>query len=132
MRVFKSSLIRFQLTESELEALTADFICYKRDGVLPDTFGRDALYDDPATYPLVRIEQVAHTHLASAACRFPRHLRQYKRTSDDAHLIYCKGQNDEHTYLLIAILKPQPHRLARDNNHMHKPGKMAEAFRMRF
>ncbi|EFW9156865.1 TPA: type II toxin-antitoxin system YafO family toxin, partial [Escherichia coli] len=25
-----------------------------------------------------------------------------------------------------------PHKLARDNNQMHKIGKMAEAFRMRF
>lgn len=46
MRVFKTKLIRLQLTAEELEALTADFISYKRDGVLPDIFGRDALYDD--------------------------------------------------------------------------------------
>ena len=45
MRVFKTKLIRLQLTAEELEALTADFISYKRDGVLPDIFGRDALYD---------------------------------------------------------------------------------------
>lgn len=36
MRVFKTKLIRLQLTTDELEALTADFISYKRDGVLPD------------------------------------------------------------------------------------------------
>ena len=36
MRVFKTKLIRLQLTAEELEALTADFISYKRDGVLPD------------------------------------------------------------------------------------------------
>ncbi len=45
MRVFKTKLIRLQLTAEELDALTADFISYKRDGVLPDIFGRDALYD---------------------------------------------------------------------------------------
>ena len=39
---------------------------------------------------------------------------------------------DEQAWLLIAILKPEPHKLARDNNQMHKIGKMAEAFRMRF
>ncbi|MFW7580417.1 type II toxin-antitoxin system YafO family toxin, partial [Escherichia coli] len=30
------------------------------------------------------------------------------------------------------ILKPEPHKQVRDNNQMHKIGKMAEAFRMRF
>ena len=30
------------ITAEELDALTADFISYKRDGVLPDIFGRDA------------------------------------------------------------------------------------------
>ena len=34
MRVFKTKLIRLQLTAEELDALTADFISYKRDGVL--------------------------------------------------------------------------------------------------
>ena len=34
MRVFKTKLIRLQLTAEELDALTADFISYKRDGCL--------------------------------------------------------------------------------------------------
>ena len=45
----QTKLIRLQLTAEELDALTADFISYKRDGVLPDIFGRDALYDDSFT-----------------------------------------------------------------------------------
>lgn len=60
MRVFKTKLIRLQLTAEELDALTADFISYKRDGVLPDIFGRDALYDDSFTWPLIKFERVAH------------------------------------------------------------------------
>ncbi|RHN25996.1 type II toxin-antitoxin system YafO family toxin, partial [Escherichia coli] len=52
--------------------------------------------------------------------------------NDEAHLVYCQGAFDEQAWLLIAILKPEPHKLARDNNQMHKIGKMAEAFRMRF
>ncbi|MBB7324113.1 type II toxin-antitoxin system YafO family toxin, partial [Escherichia coli] len=43
-----------------------------------------------------------------------------------------QGAFDEQAWLLIAILKPEPHKQARDNNQMHKIGKMAEAFRMRF
>ncbi len=37
MRVFKTKLIRLQLTAEELDALTADFISYKRDGVGSDS-----------------------------------------------------------------------------------------------
>ncbi|EIH6836494.1 type II toxin-antitoxin system YafO family toxin, partial [Escherichia coli] len=43
-----------------------------------------------------------------------------------------QGAFDEQAWLLITILKPEPHKQARDNNQMHKIGKMAEAFRMRF
>ena len=125
MRVFKTKLIRLQLTAEELDALTADFISYKRDGVLPDIFGRDALYDDSFTWPLIKFERVAHNP-------FPPQLRQFSRTNDEAHLVYCQGAFDEQAWLLIAILKPEPHKLARDNNQMNKIGKMAEAFRMRF
>ena len=132
MRVFKTKLIRLQLTAEELEALTADFISYKRDGVLPDIFGRDALYDDSFTWPLIKFERVAHIHLANENNPFPPQLRQFSRTNDEAHLLYCQGAFDEQAWLLIAILKPEPHKQARDNNQMHKIGKMAEAFRMRF
>lgn len=71
MRVFKTKLIRLQLTAEELDALTADFISYKRDGVLPDIFGRDALYDDSFTWPLIKFERVAHIHLANVNNPFP-------------------------------------------------------------
>ncbi len=95
MRVFKTKLIRLQLTAEELDALTADFISYKRDGVLPDIFGRDALYDDSFTWPLIKFERVAHIHLANVNNPFPPQLRQFSRTNDEAHLVYCQGAFDE-------------------------------------
>lgn len=104
MRVFKTKLIRLQLTAEELDALTADFISYKRDGVLPDIFGRDALYDDSFTWPLIKFERVAHIHLANVNNPFPPQLRQFSRTNDEAHLVYCQGAFDEQAWLLIAIL----------------------------
>ncbi|CAM4272865.1 toxin YafO [Klebsiella variicola] len=131
IRIFKSALIRQQLSQQELDDLAADFLSYKKDGVLPDTFGRDAPYDDDRTYPLVKEEQVAHIHLADADAPFPKFLRQFKRTSDQAHLVYCQGAMDPDAYLLIIILKPEAHKMARNNNHMHKIGMMAEAFRMK-
>ena len=129
IRIFKSALIRQQLSQQELDDLAADFLSYKKDGVLPDTFGRDAPYDDDRSDPLVK--QVAHIHLADADAPFPKFLRQFKRTSDQAHLVYCQGAMDPDSYLLIIIRKPEAHKMARNNNHMHKIGMMAEAFRMK-
>ncbi|MFC3394637.1 type II toxin-antitoxin system YafO family toxin [Brenneria rubrifaciens] len=34
--------------------------------------------------------------------------------------------------LLIIILKPEAHKMARNNNPMHKIGMIAEAFRMKY
>ncbi|MBS1205964.1 MAG: mRNA interferase toxin of the YafO-YafN toxin-antitoxin syste [Proteobacteria bacterium] len=80
IRIFKSALIRQQLSQQELDELVEDFLSYKKDGMLPDTFGRDAPYDDDRTYPLVKEEQVTHIHLADADAPFPKFLRQFKRT----------------------------------------------------
>jgi len=132
IRIFKSTIIRQQLSQQELDDLSADFRSYKQDGVLPDMFGRDAIYDDDRTYPLVKEERLAHIHLAAHHSPFPHFLRQYKRTSDQAHLVYCQGAMDTSAYLLIIILKPEAHKMARNNNHMHKIGVMAEAFRMKY
>lgn len=57
IRIFKSALIHQQLGQQELDDLAADFLSYKKDGVLPDTFGRDAPYGDDRTYPLVKEER---------------------------------------------------------------------------
>ncbi|WP_036104411.1 type II toxin-antitoxin system YafO family toxin [Mangrovibacter sp. MFB070] len=131
IRIFKSALIRQQLSQQALDDLAADFVSYKKDGVLPDTFGRDAPYDDDRTYPLIKEEQVAHIDLADAEAPFPKFLRQFKRTSDQAHLVYCKGAMDSDAYLLIISLKSEAHKMARNNNYMHKIGMIAEAFRMK-
>jgi mRNA interferase YafO len=132
IRIFKSTWIRHQLSQQELADLVADFLLYKQGGVLPDTFGRDAPYDDDRTNPLVKQEQVMHVHLADGDHPFPRYLRQFTRTSDNAHLVYCHGAMHPDSYLLIIILKPEAHKMARDNNPMHQIGKMAEAFRMKY
>ncbi len=43
-----------------------------------------------------------------------------------------RGAFDEQAWLLIAILKPEPHKLLEITTKCIKIGKMAEAFRMRF
>ncbi len=128
IRIFKSQIILRQLMAEQLEQLVTDFRAYKGTGLLPDTFGRDVKYDHPHTYPLVRAEEVAHIHLTDSEHLWPVHYIQFKRTSD-IHLVYCQGASDPEHYLLIAILAPDAHEQARQNNVMANIGKMAERFR---
>ena len=128
IRSFKSQIILRQLTSEQLEQLVTDFRTYKEAGLLPDTFGRDVKYDHPHTYPLVRAEDVAHIHLTDREHLWPIHYVQFKRTSD-IHLVYCQGASNPEHYLLIAILTPDAHEQARQNNVMANIGKMAERFR---
>ncbi|MCV6588317.1 MAG: type II toxin-antitoxin system YafO family toxin [Marinobacterium sp.] len=131
MRLFKGKILQQQLSDSELEALVNDFRRYKTSGELPDTFGRDVAYDHPYNLPLVRAEGVQHIHLADNHAPWPHQIIQYHRTSD-VHLAYCQGAIHNNHYLLIAILSPDAHKQARDNNTMLKLGKAAEQFRLKF
>lgn len=131
MRIFKGKVFRSQLTEEEQTALAEDFRRYKTTGEIPDTFGRDAPYDHPHTLPLVLIEKVQHIHLADGNGSWPVRAIQYHRKSD-RHLVYCQGAlNDDH-YLLIAILSPDAHDQAKDNNVMANLGRSAELFRQKY
>jgi len=57
MRVFKTKVIREQLTENELSALIEDFRQYKLTKITPDSFGRDELYDHPNSLPIIKSER---------------------------------------------------------------------------
>ena len=131
IRVVKSRLFCQQLTAEQQEALVADFRHYKESGELPDTFGRDVGYDHPHTYPLVKAEQVAHIHLTDGEHPWPGRMLQFHRTSD-IHLVYCPAASHRDVYLLIAVLAPDAHQQATDNNQMAKIGVIAEQFRQRF
>jgi mRNA interferase YafO len=113
IRIFKSQIILQQLSPEQLEQLVTDFRIYKESNLLPDTFGRDVKYD---------------IHLTDREHLWPLHLVQFKRTSD-IHLVYCQGATDSSHFLLIAILMPNAHEQARQNNVMANIGKMAERFR---
>ena len=58
IRIFKTELIRRQLDPEELKCLEDDFRHYKANGVLPDLFGRDVLYNHPHTLPSVKAEEL--------------------------------------------------------------------------
>ena len=130
IRVFKSVIIREQLTDIEINALVDEFKAYKQ-GILPDTFGRDVLYDHPHNLAIVKNEEVRHLHLSDDEQGWKSDIIQYYRRSDN-HLIYCPAAMTENCFLLIAILNPEAHQKAKDNDTMWKLGKMAENFRKKY
>jgi len=131
MRVFKSKIIREQLTEEELSDLIADFRQYKLTGVLPDNFGRDELYNHPNSLPIIKAEEIQHIHLLDSEKDWSIHTIQFYKTSDE-HLVYCQGMDNSDCYLLIAILAPKAHEQARNNSVMYNIGKIAEKFRFQY
>jgi len=108
IRVFFHTELKNILSPSEATDLKSDFKNYKETGKVPDTFGRDALYNHTNSLPILKSEEVAHIHLADNDKRWPIHTLQFNRTSDE-HLIYCQGYFDKNCYLLMAILTPDAH-----------------------
>ncbi len=127
IRIFKSKLIRETIDESELTQLETDFRRYKQEGVLPDLFGRDVPYDHPNTLPILKQEEVKHLHLLEQPIR----KLQFYRTSD-SHLVYCGGFSNPDIYLFMALLRPDAHQQARQNEAMYQLGVMAQNFRKRY
>jgi len=130
IRVFTSKLLVEALTPEEREALIADFKQYKA-GILPAAFGKDVPYDHAFNLDVIKQEEVRHIHLAESSVGFPVLLTQMKRTSD-THLAYCRGFRNDNCYLLMSILQPNAHQLARSNQVMYQLGVMAQLFRQKF
>lgn len=127
IRVFKSSIIRQILTNTELDALVNDFKRYKLTGNPPEFFGRDIPYDHPNNLPTVLAEEIKHIHLGSKDNPLPLQKIQFYQTSD-THFVYCQGALNENCYLLMAILSPNGHEQAKSRDIMFKLGIMAEKF----
>jgi len=128
VRVFAHRHLVTSLTNDEITALRIDFKLYKEAGALPDTFGRDTLYNHPNSLPIVLNEQLFHIHLADELNNWSEKTLQFYRTSD-THLVYCQGDMQTDCYLLMAILAPDAHAQVRSNSVMYSLGQMAELFR---
>lgn len=115
----------------DLGTLKEDFKQYKESTIPATSFGRDAEYNHPNGLPIVREEKVLHIHLEDPNSPWDVNVEQFNKTSD-IHLVYCRGFYDEQCYLLMAILSPNAHVQARDNNIMYNLGLMAEKFRERY
>lgn len=128
IRIFQGLVFRRQVPAGDRKRLVADFIRYKQEGVVPETFGRDAPYDHPNTLPTVLAEDLRHLHLASVDKPFSLRTIQFSRTSD-THLVYCQGAMDPDCYALIAILSPDAHAQALQRDIMLNLAKSAAMFR---
>ena len=131
MEVYKSDIITLQLNTEELTQLESEFTLYKSNNDIPVRFGRDVPYDHPNTLPILKIEEVQHLHLADSNTHWKKSQLQYYKTSD-THLVYCQGVIEESYYLLMAVLRPNAHEQARNNQVMHNLGMIAEKFRLQF
>ena len=131
LRIFNSLVIKEQLSEVELRDLSSDFRTYKETGILPSTFGRDALYDHINNSSIVKSEELRHLHLRGQDDPWPIYALQYQRTSD-VHMVYCQGFHQKNHFLLMSILAPNAHEQARQRGLMYKLGSMAENFRNKY
>ena len=131
IRVFKTDLIREQMSDEHLIQLASDFKRYKETGIPAENFGRDAPYNHMNSLPSVRLQELQHLHLLTQPDSKTRSLRQFNKTSDD-HLVYCQGFYSNEAYLLIALLSPDAHGQARNNNIMLKMAQISEKFRNKF
>jgi len=125
--VRRSDFLAEQVTAERLAVLIADFKDLK-SGIPIDTFGKDVAYDHINTLPSVKAEELRHIHIIGINDTFKSYVRQENKTSDN-HLVYCSNFYDSNIYLLIAILEPNAHELAKNNQLMLDLVDIAKDFR---
>lgn len=125
--VLKSAFLIEQVNAERLATLEKDFIDLK-SGIPVDTFGKDVPYDHINTLPSVKAEELWHVHIIGINDKFKRFVKQEDKTSDN-HLVYCSNYFNSAIYLLIAILEPDAHELAKKNQLMLKLVDIAKTFR---
>ncbi|WP_089168814.1 type II toxin-antitoxin system YafO family toxin [Azotobacter chroococcum] len=108
-----------------IDTLIADFKRYVDQGELPDYFGRDVPYVEPAAAFNARL---MHLHLKVPPGSFPARRPQRDRTSDTA-LVYVRGELEEHEYCLLALFHPGAHKQARNPAIMQSLARLAKKFR---
>lgn len=112
--------------------LLSDFLRYKAEGKLPSYFGRDVAYTHPQ---LALNAHLMHIHLCLPPDFFPPNLPQFDRKCrmgaphKDAALVYVRGDLEEDTYCLIAVLHPDAHGQARQEKIMRYLARLAKEFR---
>ena len=127
MRVFVGPSLSSALTETEFTALVKDFKTYKFSKKLPANFGRDVPYHWPAKAVQ---EELFHLHIAEES-GWNHEISQYSRTSD-VHLVYSRGFISVDSYVLLAILQPNAHAMARNRVIVEALANQAADFRANY
>ncbi|WP_165677438.1 type II toxin-antitoxin system YafO family toxin [Metapseudomonas otitidis] len=117
-----------------LQKLRRDFSRYvESDGnFLPTYFGQDAPYVEPAAAFNARL---MHIHICLPPGSFPIGKPQADRKcrkgepSQDAALVYVRGELYEERYRLLAFLHPDAHQKARKKELMSYLARIAQEFR---
>lgn len=127
MRVFDSPSLATVLTDKELTEMVSDFKHYKKaKKVALNLWSWCSL---PLASKAVN-EELFHLHLAEGS-EWNHRTIQYSRTSD-FHLVYSRGFIDPNNYVLLAILKPNAHKLARNREVVELLADQAAVFRSRY
>ncbi|MDG3088123.1 type II toxin-antitoxin system YafO family toxin [Vibrio hannami] len=110
-------------TTPENKKLVEQFKLYKSEGVVPDSFGKDASLTRPRDALYAGIQ---HMHIG----HFNKVNNQFHRTSDD-WLIYAEGLFSD-SYLLIEVLSPDAHDRSENLEVMSRYIKLGNAFRNKY
>ncbi|AJD47826.1 hypothetical protein S7S_07050 [Isoalcanivorax pacificus W11-5] len=119
---------------TSLEALLQDFTRYKEsdEEEYPDYFGKDVPYLQPEGACKAGL---CHMHLLPPGISFPRHIPIRLRAcpanspETDIALVYVQGELYPDRYCILAILHPDAHALARNNDRMRCLIRLANAWR---
>lgn len=132
IRVFLSKRLQEDCQNGGIDQkiLVQEFKKYKKTGVVPQIFGREAPYDRPSS---ALFAELMHIHIEKDG-KWKMHvekLRQYDRVSDAA-LVYCTGWLSKSNYLLIAFLPRNAHQRMRSVTFAAELAEIAEGFRKDF
>ena len=129
VKVFLSSEFKESCPEEKVVALANAFKEYKKTGIRPADFGRDATYDFPSS---VKQAGMSHIHLKdSSSKRWTLRTIDYNKTSNTA-LIYCQGFFDKNKYLLLGFLERAHETYKENSSYLPQLAEIAEQFRTRF
>jgi len=129
VRVFTCAEFRNNLDEATAQNIVKIFKEYKTTGIIPKNFGRDVAYD---LVKSIQATGLRHIHVRdSTSTHWNLRTVQFHKTSDTA-LVYCQGNLDKNTYLLIAFFE-NAHKIAREDMlYLMKLGDKAEEFRSKY
>lgn len=109
-----------------LKKLVKDFKDYKNGKHFQfPIFGRDAPFSENKQLSLSKVSKV---HVFSEDDMYDKNKSQFENTTDGCHLVYCEHFNDPNFLCVLAILHPEAHKQARNNNIIDSIVKRAETF----